>query len=216
MSYDDTLNLADYRKTINDKLRIMVDHTFLFHPAIQTLKSIDIGKPLYYDSHRISLGLFQKDVDVVKDLAIHDLAIINHLYPDIELVKKSIIKNNHVNDKSNQSIVCLKFNNGFTATINCNWVSPVKKREIILTGTKKSVIYDDIDINKIKVYDTGEVGEDYNINQLGNMTCPKVESSEALMNGKRHFLECINNHKIECISDVDKALKLMKWIDKEV
>ncbi len=216
MSYDDTLNLADYRKTINDKLRIMVDHTFLFHPAIQTLKSIDIGKPLYYDSHRISLGLFQKDVDVVKDLAIHDLAIINHLYPDIELVKKSIIKNNHVNDKSNQSIVCLKFNNGFTATINCNWVSPVKKREIILTGTKKSVIYDDIDVNKIKVYDTGEVGEDYNINQLGNMTCPKVESSEALMNGKRHFLECINNHKIECISDVDKALKLMKWIDKEV
>jgi len=216
MSYDDTLNLADYRKTINDKLRIMVDHTFLFHPAIQTLKSIDIGKPLYYDSHRISLGLFQKDVDVVKDLEIHDLAIIKHLYPDIELVKKSIIKNNHVNDKSNQSIVCLKFNNGFTATINCNWVSPVKKREIILTGTKKSVIYDDIDVNKIKVYDTGEVGEDYNINQLGNMTCPKVESSEALMNGKRHFLECINNHKIECISDVDKALKLMKWIDKEV
>ena len=66
------------------------------------------------------------------------------------------------------------------------------------------------------MYDTGEVGEDYNINQLGNMTCPKVESSEALMNGKRHFLECINNHKIECISDVDKALKLMKWIDKEV
>lgn len=216
MTYEDTLNLAEYRKTINDKLRIMVDHTFLFHPAIQTLKNIDIGEPLYYDSHRVSLGLFQKDVDVVKDLAIHDLAIINYLYPNMELVEKSIIKNNHVNDKSNQSILCLKFDNGFTATINCNWVSPVKKREIILTGTKKSVIYDDIDVNKIKIYDTGEVGEDYNINQLGSMTCPKVESSEALMNGRRHFLECINNHKLECISDVDKALKLMKWIDNKV
>tara|TARA_Y100001938_G_C8008980_1_gene388932 strand:- start:25 stop:954 length:930 start_codon:yes stop_codon:yes gene_type:complete len=216
MSYNETVELKKYLKDEGRDLRIFVDHTFLFHPAIQYLKSINIGKPLYYDSHRVSLGLFQKDVDVVKDLAIHDLAIINYLYPDLELKKKSIIKNNHINNKSNQSILCLKFNNNFTATINCNWVSPVKKREIILTGTNKSVIYDDIDVNKIKIYDTGEVGEDYNINQLGNMTCPKIESSEALMNAKKHFLNCITNENETCISDIDVALKLMKWIDKEV
>ena len=216
MSYDETVELKKYMKDEGRDLRIFVDHTFLFHPAIQYLKSINIGKPLYYDSHRVSLGFFQKDVDVVKDLAIHDLAIINYLYPDLELKKKSIIKNNHINNKSNQSILCLKFNNDFTATINCNWVSPVKKREIILTGTNKSVIYDDIDVNKIKIYDTGEVGEDYNINQLGNMTCPKIESSEALMNAKKHFLNCISNKNETCISDIDIALKLMKWIDKEV
>ena len=221
-TYKQALELQNYHEKTNNRLRVMVDHTFLFHPAINKLASINIGEPLYYDSHRISLGLFQKDVDVVKDLAIHDLAIIKHLYPMMKLKKKTIVKHNHVNNMDNQAILCLEFEQSgltkkkFTATINCNWVSPVKKREIILTGTKKSVIYDDIDVNKIKVYDTGEVGEDYNINQLGNMTCPKVESSEALMNGKRHFLECINNHKIECISDVDKALKLMKWIDKEV
>ena len=75
-SYEETLELERYLFKVNSKLRVMVDHTFLFHPAIQKLASIDIGGPLYYDSHRISLGKFQKDVDVVKDLAIHDLAII--------------------------------------------------------------------------------------------------------------------------------------------
>ena len=158
---------------------------------------------------------------MVKDLAIHDLAIIKHLYPLMQLKKKTIVKHNHINAMNNQAILCLEFEQGgmtkskFTATINCNWVSPVKKREIVLTGTKKSVIYDDIDVDKIKVYDTGDIGEDYNINQLGDMVSPKLDSTEALLNAKRNFLECIDNECKPMMSDLNFAKDLMKWIDIE-
>ena len=221
-TYKQALELQKYHEKTNNRLRVMVDHTFLFHPAINKLLSINIGEPLYYDSHRISLGLFQKDVDVVKDLAIHDLAIIKHLYPMMELKKKTIVKHNHVNDMNNQAILCLEFRQSgltkqkFTATINCNWVSPVKKREIILTGTKKSVIYDDIDVNKIKIYNTGKIGEDYNINQLGDMKSPKLDTTEALVNGRTNFLDAINNECKPMMSDLKFSVDLMRWIDDTI
>ena len=221
-TYKQALELLKYHEKTNNRLRVMVDHTFLFHPAINKLVSINIGEPLYYDSHRISLGLFQKDVDVVKDLAIHDLAIIKHLYPMMQLKKKTIVKHNHVNNIHNQAILCLEFEQGgltkqkFTATINCNWVSPVKKREIILTGTKKSVIYDDIDVNKIKIYNTGKIGEDYNINQLGDMKSPKLDTTEALVNGRANFLGAIDNECKPMMSDLKFSVDLMRWIDDTI
>ena len=220
-SYEETLELERYLHERNNRLRVFVDHTFLFHPAVIEMSRVDIGDPLYYDSHRISLGKFQKDVDVVKDLAIHDLAIIKHLYPLASVTRKSIIKHRHVNEMHNQAILCFEFEIGgvekkrFTATINCNWVSPVKKREIILTGTKKSVIYDDIDVNKIKIYDTGDIGENYNINQLGDMISPKLDTTEALLNAKKNFLSAINNECKPMYSDLNFAKELMKWIDIE-
>ena len=122
----------------------------------------------------------------------------------------------------NQAILCLEFeqnglvNKKFTATINCNWVSPVKKREIILTGTKKSVIYDDIDINKIKIYNTGKIGEDYNINQLGDMKSPKLETTEALVRGRKNFLGAIENECKPMISDLNFSVELMRWIDDTI
>ena len=220
-SYEETLELERYLHERNNRLRVFVDHTFLFHPAVIEMSIVDLGDPLYYDIHRISLGKFQKDVDVVKDLAIHDLAIIKHLYPLASVTRKSIIKHRHVNEMHNQAILCFEFEIGgvekkrFTATINCNWVSPVKKREIILTGTKKSVIYDDIDVNKIKIYDTGDIGENYNINQLGDMISPKLDTTEALLNAKKNFLSAINNDCKPMYSDLNFAKELMKWIDIE-
>ena len=104
----------------------------------------------------------------------------------------------------------------FTATINCNWVSPVKKREIILTGTKKSVIYDDIDINKIKIYNTGKIGEDYNINQLGDMKSPKLNTTEALVVGRENFLGAIENECKPMSSDLNFSVELMRWIDDTI
>lgn len=193
-----------------DKI-IFVDHTFCYHPAVQKIKTIDIGKPIYYDSTRISLGLFQSDVDALLDLAIHDASIINYLYPNLQLKEKTIIKNYHVNDKANQVIVNLKFDNEFTATINCNWVSPVKKRQIILTGEKNSIVYDDIDLDKIKVYDTGNINTDYNANQVGDICIPKIETTEALANGRLHFLDCIKN-RVQPITNVNQSLKIMEWL----
>jgi predicted dehydrogenase len=190
---------------------VFIDHTFCYTPAVQKMKQIDIGKPLYYDSTRISLGLFQPDVDVVLDLAIHDVSILNYLYPDLVLETKTITRNSHVNDQANQAIINLKFTNGFTANINVNWVSPVKKRQIILTGDKSSIIFDDLDNDKIKIYEIGSIDKDYNANKLGDMYAPKLNTTEALRAGVDHFIECCQTRN-RPITDITNSLKIMEWI----
>lgn len=199
------------RESEETKNIIFIDHTFCYNPAVEKIKKIDIGNPIYYDSTRISLGLFQSDVDALLDLAIHDLSIVNYLYPNLELKDRTIIKNNHINDKANQVIVNLKFTNGFTVTTNCNWVSPVKKRQIILTGDKNSVVYDDIDLDKIKIYSTGEINSDFNANQLGDMLAPKVDTAEALYTARTHFLKCIES-RLQPLTNIYTAKKIMEWI----
>ena len=194
--------------------KVFVDHTFVYHPAIQKIKSLDIGTPLYYDSHRISLGLFQKDVDAILDLAIHDLSILDYLYPDLVLDKRSIIKNNHINDKANQSILNLKFTNNFTATINVNWVSPVKKREIILAGSNSSVIFDDISVEKVKVYDTGELGDDYNINSVKGYTNIEIpDMIEPLAQGYEEFKNSVKEDR-QPLTSLERSLKIQSWVNQ--
>ena len=194
--------------------KVFVDHTFVYHPAIQKIKTINIGTPLYYDSHRISLGLFQKDVDAILDLAIHDLSILDYLYPDLVLDKRSIIKNNHINDKANQSILNLKFTNNFTATINVNWVSPVKKREIILSGSNSSIVFDDISVEKVKVYDTGEIGDDYNINSVkGYRNIEIPDMIEALAQGYVEFKNSVKEDR-QPLTSLERSLKIQSWVEK--
>ena len=204
----------EYLIKIRGDKKVFVDHTFVYHPAIQKIKTIDIGTPLYYDSHRISLGLFQKDVDAILDLAIHDLSILDHLYPDLVLDKRSIIKNNHINDKANQSILNLKFTNNFTATINVNWVSPVKKREIILSGSNSSIVFDDISVEKVKVYDTGEIGDDYNINSVkGYRNIEIPDMIEALSQGFEEFKNSVKEDR-QPLTSLERSLKIQSWVNQ--
>ncbi len=203
----------EYLIKIRKDSKVFVDHTFVYHPAIQKIKSLDIGTPLYYDSHRISLGLFQKDVDAILDLAIHDLSILDYLYPDLVLDKKSIIKNNHINDKANQSILNLKFTNNFTATINVNWVSPVKKREIILAGSNSSIIFDDISVEKVKVYDTGELGDDYNVNSVKGYTNIEIpDMIEPLAQGYEEFKNSVKEDR-QPLTSLERSLKIQSWVN---
>ena len=204
----------EYLIKIRKDKKVFVDHTFVYHPAIQKIKSLDIGTPLYYDSHRISLGLFQKDVDAILDLAIHDLSILDYLYPDLVLDKRSIIKNNHINDKANQSILNLKFTNNFTATINVNWVSPVKKREIILAGSNSSIIFDDISVEKVKVYDTGELGDDYNINSVKGYTNIEIpDMIEPLAQGYEEFKNSVKEDR-QPLTSLERSLKIQSWVNQ--
>ena len=208
-----TKNIEQLIKIRNNN-KVFVDHTFVYHPAIQKIKTLDIGTPLYYDSHRISLGLFQKDVDAILDLAIHDLSILDYLYPDLVLDKRSIIKNNHINDKANQSILNLKFTNNFTATINVNWVSPVKKREIILSGSNSSIVFDDISVEKVKVYDTGEIGDDYNINSVkGYRNIEIPDMIEALAQGYVEFKNSVKEDR-QPLTSLERSLKIQSWVEK--
>ena len=208
-----TKGIENLIKLRGDK-KVFVDHTFVYHPAIQKIKTIDIGKPLYYDSHRISLGLFQTDIDAILDLAIHDLSILDYLYPDLVLDKRNIINNNHINDMANQSILNLKFTNNFTATINVNWVSPVKKREIILAGSNSSIVFDDISVEKVKVYDTGVIGDDYNINSVkGYRNIEIPDMIEALAQGYEEFKNSVKEDR-QPLTSLERSLKIQSWVNQ--
>ena len=99
----------------------------------------------------------------------------------------------------------------FRININVNWLSPVKKRQIILSGNKSSIVYDDIDNDKIKIYQTGDIKEDYNVNKLGDMIAPRIDTTEALLAGKGHFLECIK-HRTQPRTNIYESLKIMEWL----
>lgn len=203
---DELIKLSEKTKTV-----VFVDYTFCYNPAVRKIKEIDIGTPVYYDSSRISMGLFQHDVDVILDLAIHDVSILNYLYPDLEIKDRQIIKNSHLGAQANQTLINLVFKNNFTATINCNWLSPVKKRQIILTGTTKSIVYDDISVDKINLYEITDLNIDFNLNKLGNMITPTVESKESLSIATEHFLNCMSNRLLP-ITNLYGSKKIMEWI----
>jgi predicted dehydrogenase len=187
------------------KLQIMVDHTFLFTGAVRKIRQlIDqgvLGKLFYYDSSRVNLGLFQHDVNVVWDLAPHDLAIMNHLI-DAEPECVSATGQCHLNGKEDIAYVTVYFSR-MLAHINVNWLSPVKVRTTLIGGEKKMVVWNDLEADeKVKVYDKGvEITNGRGVYDLlvsyrsGDMWAPKVEQTEALRLEANYFVECVTKNK---------------------
>ncbi len=187
-------------------LVLLVDHTFIYTGAVQfidnMLKRGEIGEFLYYDSSRINLGLFQHDVDVIWDLAVHDLSIIGYLF-DEKPIEVSATGASHVlNGIENTAFITLFFGSGAIAHINVNWMSPVKLRRTILGGSDKMIVYDDLEPDaKIKVFDKGvtvtndeaQVYEMLVGYRAGDILIPKVENTEALKVEAAHFIDCIAN-----------------------
>lgn len=208
------INEVDRLIELSEKVNriIFVDHTFCYNPAVMYLKSSEVvSSPLYYNSNRMSHGQFQNDVDVVLDLAIHDLSIINFLYPNLILDECQTIKNYHVNDMANQAFINLKFDNGFTATINCNWVSPVKIREITITGKRKSILYDDTSVEKIREYSHNDIDTNFSPADMKDIHIPSIADSESLYNAREHFLECMENN-VKPKTSIYESKKIMSWI----
>ena len=186
------------------KLQIMVDHTFLFTGAVRKIKQLidegALGPLYYYDSMRVNLGLFQHDVNVLWDLAPHDLSIMDYLVglePDLVVATGSA----HVNSLEDVAHLTVYFPNNVLAHINVNWLSPVKVRTTLVGGQKKMLVWNDLDpAEKVRVYDKGaEVKTDLGVHQLlvsyrsGDMWAPKVEELEALQLETRYFLDCIED-----------------------
>src|SRR5580693_3144641 len=151
---EELINLAARKN-----LKIMVDHTFLFTGAVkkigQLLDEGALGKIYYYDSTRVNLGLFQHDVNVIWDLAPHDLSIIDHLIDNKpEFVTAS--GQSHVNGTENIAYITVYFQGQVIAHVNVNWLSPVKVRTTLIGGEKKMLVWNDLEADeKIKVYDKG-------------------------------------------------------------
>jgi predicted dehydrogenase len=187
------------------KLQIMVDHTFLFTGAVRKIRQlIDqgvIGKLFYYDSSRVNLGLFQHDVNVVWDLAPHDLAIMNHLI-DAEPESVSATGQCHLNGLEDMAYLSVYFPS-MLAHISVNWLSPVKVRTTLLGGEKKMVVWNDMEADeKVKVYDKGvEITNGQGVYDLlvsyrcGDMWAPKVDQTEALKLEAKYFVDCIEKNE---------------------
>ncbi len=204
-------------------LKIMVDHTFLFTGAVRKIRQlIDqgvLGELYYYDSTRVNLGLFQHDVNVVWDLAPHDLSIMDYL---IESKPEAIVATgqNHVNGVEDVAYLTVYYPNKVIAHVNVNWLSPVKVRTTLVGGEKKMLVWNDLEADeKIKVYDKGvqmktrEGVYDMLVSyRCGDMWAPQIEQTEALKLELEYFLECIATGKSP-INDGHAGLRIVKMLE---
>lgn len=173
-------------------LTLMVDHTFLYTGAVERMKDmIDggyLGKIKYIDSTRINLGLFQPDINVLWDLAPHDLSILRYLHDEKPYSVNATGVSHTGNGIENIAFLTINYSSGFIAHINCSWTSPVKVRSMLIGGDQKMIVYNDVEpTEKIKIYDTGyqhttdeekkQVLVDY---RVGDIFVPKINNAEAL------------------------------------
>ncbi len=214
----------------NKNLKIFVDHTFIYNGAVQKIKELVdtnvLGNVIYFDSERINLGLFQKDVNVIWDLAPHDLSIMNHLLENHKI--KAISANGiaNFNGKENLAHISIYFEDNCFAHFHVNWVSPVKIRRIIVGGDKKMLVYDDMEnFEKIKVYDSGvEFPTTESIHQalvqyrIGDMFSPKINQTEALELGAKEFINAINENRTPLTSGKDglAVVKILEACDLSI
>lgn len=204
-------------------LRIMVDHTFLFTGAVkkigELLDSGALGKIYYYDSTRVNLGLFQHDVNVVWDLAPHDLSIIDHL---IKERPEAIVATGetHLNSHEDVAYMTIYFPNKIIAHINVNWLSPVKVRTTLIGGEKKMLVWNDVEPDeKIKIYDKGvNISSREGLYNLlvnyrsGDMWAPQLDRSEALKAELTYFMECISSGK-NPHNDGQAGMRVVKMLE---
>jgi predicted dehydrogenase len=204
---------------------LMVDHVFVYSPPVVKMKELvaqgRLGKPFFIDSVRINLGLFQHDVNVVWDLAPHDLSIVDFLVDRLP-VSLSAYGGTHANhDIEDVAYLNLDYGEGLIANFHVNWLSPVKVRRMIIGGSERSVIYNDLDVDeKIKVYDRGiDVGEDLDQRRKalisyrsGDIWSPNLATREPLARMAEHFVDCVKSGQ-QPISDGKAGLRIVKILD---
>ena len=216
---DELKNLAEQKG-----LLLMVDHTFLYTGAVQKIKDLvdtnEIGALQYLDSSRINLGLFQPDINVLWDLAPHDISILSFINGEIPVsVNATGISHTH-NGIENVAYLTLNFQSNFIAHFNCSWSSPVKIRSMLIGGDKKMIVFNDLEPSeKVRVYDTGydmkTVEETHRIlvdYRVGDIYIPKINPKEALAVMAADFISCIDTGN-KPVSNIDLAIYVVKVLE---
>ena len=187
---------------------LMVDHTFVYTGAVRTIRELvsngALGDIFYYDSVRVNLGLFQHDVNVIWDLAVHDLAILDFVLATKPSAVSATGISHIKGQPENVAYITLFFPDNQIAHLHVNWLAPVKVRRTLIGGSEKMIVYDDLDPSeKVKVYDKGvtlstsgeQVYELLVSYRSGDMWAPKLDNSEGLRREALHFIDCIENNK---------------------
>jgi predicted dehydrogenase len=206
-------------------LIIHVDHIMIFHPVIQRVKSLidkgELGEILFIDAMRMNLGQIKKDVSAMWDLAVHDLSVIDYLMNEKEPFYINSVGEKYYNPKESLCFLTLRYE-GFISHIQSSWISPLKERKLIVAGTKKMVVFDDMKISeKLMIYDKGVniisgeniEYEDYVVNTRdGDVWIPYIKQEDALYNSINHFRECIEKN-VPSISNPKQAIRLLKILE---
>jgi predicted dehydrogenase len=207
------------------RLVLMVDHTFVYTGAVSKMRELtqsgDLGDLYYYDSVRINLGSFQHDVNVLWDLAVHDLSIMDYVLPrQPSAVSASGLAHVH-GQPENIAYMTLFFDGSLIAHIHVNWLAPVKVRLTLLGGSRRMIVYDDLEASeKVKVYDRGISVNPSSENmyqmligyRTGDMWAPKLAVTEALSVEARHFVECITAGT-RPVTDGEAGLRVVRLLE---
>ena len=206
-------------------LVLMVDHTFVYTSAVAKLRELvrngELGDVYYYDSVRINLGLFQHDVNVLWDLAVHDLSIMDYVLGRQPTAVSATGLAHVAGQPENIAYMTMFFDGPLIAHVHVNWLAPVKVRQTLLGGSRRMAVFDDLDAGeKIKVYDKGiSVNPSpENVYQMlvgyrtGDMWAPKLDVTEALSVEAAHFVDCIGSGRTP-ITDGEAGLRVVRLLE---
>jgi len=190
------------------KLVLLVDHTFVYTDAVRRIRELiasnQLGDIYYYDAVRVNLGLFQHDVNVIWDLAIHDLSIMDYVLPAKPVAVSATGMSHIPGQPENVAYITLFFSSAQIAHVHVNWLTPVKVRHTLIGGSEKMILYDDLEPSeKLKVYDKGihvtprpeEVYKMLVSYRSGDMWAPRLDNTEALQTEALHFIDCIESNR---------------------
>ena len=218
---EELVNLAE-----KNNLRLMCDHTFCYTGAVRKIQEIVssglLGDLLYFDSVRVNLGLFQQDVNVVWDLAPHDLSIVDFIVNEKPVLVSAHGVSHAGNGIENVAYLSLRYQSSFLAHFHVNWLSPVKVRMTMIAGKEKMLVWNDLhQAEKIKIYDKGievKPGEREQRDTLlvsyrsGDMYAPRVEQTEALSLVVQEFADCIQEDR-PALTDGEAGLRVLRILD---
>jgi predicted dehydrogenase len=217
---EELINISKKRELV-----LMVGHTFEYNAAVHTLKLLvesgELGQIYYVDAARLNLGLFQRELNVLWDLAPHDISILLYI-----LNRTPISVSAHGMPFVNEGIqdvvyMNMVFPDNILAHIHVSWLDPCKVRRVTVVGSKKMVVYNDVEsLEKIRIYDKGVDKPDYTDTfgdfqlsyRYGDVIIPNIRLTEPLQKECQHFLDCINNHTIPQSSGQD-GLHVVKIIE---
>jgi predicted dehydrogenase len=204
---------------------LMVDHTFVYTGAVRKIRELitsnGLGDIYYYDAVRVNLGLFQHDVNVIWDLAIHDLSIMDYVLPQKATAVSATGISHIPGQPENVAYMTLFFDNPQIAHVHVNWLTPVKVRHTLIGGSEKMILYDDLEPSeKVKIYDKGvtisqspeAVYEMLVSYRSGDMWAPRLDATEALQTEALHFIDCIENNK-RPETDGEAGLRLVRTVE---
>jgi predicted dehydrogenase len=207
------------------KLVLMVDHTFVYTGAVRKIREIvssgALGEIYYYDSVRVNLGLFQHDVNVICDLAVHDLAIMDHVLSSRPVAISATGMSHIPGQPENVAYITLFFASSQIAHLHVNWLAPVKVRRTLIGGSERMIVYDDLEPSeKVKVYDKGvtfterreEVYELLVSYRSGDMCAPRLDNTEALRTEALHFIDCIDGGR-QPETDGSAGLRVVRMME---